>query len=205
MTESAKEKSEGWLSQGRTLRSQNLWHALLQLPVPHSAGSDPEVSLLLAEALLKEHRLSDRDAALRALSLLASPLRTPTLRPRALLLSGLARLALDQWEAAGDVLSKAKSLLPSGSPDGEAAAKALEETAKRSVLPLFRHPFAARAAEFWEAAAAGGDPAILLPRIFGSQGVPRLGRVRRPKHSLLPLRGPGDCHSARRSDQTRSG
>ena len=176
MTESAKEKSEGWLSQARTLRSQNLWHALLQLPVPHSAGSDPEVSLLLAEALLKEHRLSDRDAALRALSLLASPLRTPTLRPRALLLSGLARLALDQWEAAGDVLSKAKSLLPSGSPDGEAAAKALEETAKRSVLPLFRH-----------------------------QGVPRLGRVRRPKHSLLPLRGPGDCHSARRSDQTRSG
>ena len=45
-------------------------------------------------------------------------------------------------------------------------------TAKRSVLPLFRHPFAARAAEFWEAAAAGGDPAILLPRIFGSQGFP---------------------------------
>ena len=165
MTESAKEKSEGWLSQARTLRSQNLWHALLQLPVPHSAGSDPEVSLLLAEALLKEHRLSDRDAALRALSLLASPLRTPTLRPRALLLSGLARLALDQWEAAGDVLSKAKSLLPSGSPDGEAAAKALEETAKRSVLPLFRHPFAARAAEFWEAAAAGGDPAIPPPRV----------------------------------------
>lgn len=172
MTESAKEKSEGWLSQARTLRSQNLWHALLQLPVPLSSESDPEISLLLAEALLKEHRFADRDAALRSLSLLAAPLRTPTLRPHALLLSGLARLALDQWDAAEVVLSEARSLLPSGSPDGEAAAKALEETASRSVLPLFRHPFAARAAEFWEAAAAGEDPSTLLARIFGRQGFP---------------------------------
>ena len=31
MTESAEEKSEDWLSQARTLRSQNLWHALLRL------------------------------------------------------------------------------------------------------------------------------------------------------------------------------
>lgn len=172
MTESAAEKSENWLSQARTLCSQNLWHALLQLPVPHSAESDPEVCLLLSEALLKEHPFADRDAALRALSLLTSPLRTPTLRPRALLLSGLARLALDQWDAAEPVLSEARSLLPPESPAGNEAAKALEETASRTVLPLFRHPFAARAAEFWEAAAAGEDPSTLLVRIFGDQGFP---------------------------------
>lgn len=88
MTESAEEKSEDWLSQARTLRSQNLWHALLRLPVPHSAESDPEVCLLLAEALLKDQQDASRDAALRALSLLPSPLRTPALHPRALLLSG---------------------------------------------------------------------------------------------------------------------
>ena len=158
MTESAKEKSEGWLSQARTLRSQNLWHALLQLPVPHSAGSDPEVSLLLAEALLKEHRLSDRDAALRALSLLASPLRTPTLRPRALLLSGLARLALDQWEAAGDVLSKAKSLLPSGSPDGSSAIPTSFCRPRGRILGSSRggrRPGNPSAPDFWQ---PGGSP-----------------------------------------------
>ena len=127
MTESAEEKSEDWLSQARTLRSQNLWHALLRLPVPHSAESDPEVCLLLS-----------RDAALRALSLLPSPLRTPALHPRALLLSGLARLALDQWDAAESALSEARSLLPPESPAGNEAAKALEETASRTVLPLFR-------------------------------------------------------------------
>ena len=81
MTESAEEKSEDWLSQARTLRSQNLWHALLRLPVPHSAESDPEVCLLLAEALLKDQQDASRDAALRALSLLPSPLRTPALHP----------------------------------------------------------------------------------------------------------------------------
>lgn len=112
MTESAEEKSEDWLSQARTLRSQNLWHALLRLPVPHSAESDPEVCLLLAEALLKDQQDASRDAALRALSLLPSPLRTPALHPRALLLSGLARLALDQWDAAESALSEARSLLP---------------------------------------------------------------------------------------------
>lgn len=172
MTESAEEKSEDWLSQARTLRSQNLWHALLRLPVPHSAESDPEVCLLLAEALLKDQQDASRDAALRALSLLPSPLRTPALHPRALLLSGLARLALDQWDAAESALSEARSLLPPESPAGNEAAKALEETASRTVLPLFRHPFAARAAEFWEAAAAGEDPSTLLVRIFGDQGFP---------------------------------
>ena len=172
MTESAEEKSEDWLSQARTLRSQNLWHALLRLPVPHSAESDPEVCLLLAEALLKDQQDASRDAALRALSLLPSPLRTPALHPRALLLSGLARLALDQWDAAESALSEARSLLPPESPAGNEAAKALEETASRTVLPLFRHPFAARAAEFWEAAAAGEDPSPLLVRIFGDQGFP---------------------------------
>lgn len=118
MTESAEEKSEDWLSQARTLRSQNLWHALLRLPVPHSAESDPEVCLLLAEALLKDQQDASRDAALRALSLLPSPLRTPALHPRALLLSGLARLALDQWDAAESALSEARSLLPPESPAG---------------------------------------------------------------------------------------
>lgn len=173
MTESAKEKSEGWLSQARTLRSQNLWHALLQLPVPHSAGSDPEVSLLLAEALLKEHRLSDRDAALRALSLLASPLRTPTLRPRALLLSGLARLALDQWEAAGGCSFQSQvtaSLRQSGRGGGSKGARRNREALGSSAIPTSfcrprgrilgssrggRRPGNPSAPDFWQ---PGGSP-----------------------------------------------
>ena len=168
MTESAKEKSEGWLSQARTLRSQNLWHALLQLPVPHSAGSDPEVSLLLAEALLKEHRLSDRDAALRALSLLAS--HAPSARPASLWTRQTGSGSVGSCRGCSFQSQVTASLRQSGRGGGSKGARRNREALGSSAIPTSfcrprgrilgssrggRRPGNPSAPDFWQ---PGGSP-----------------------------------------------
>ena len=169
MTESAKEKSEGWLSQARTLRSQNLWHALLQLPVPHSAGSDPEVSLLLAERA-PALRQGCRAAGLVTSCLPSQDSHAPSARPASLWTRQTGSGSVGSCRGCSFQSQVTASLRQSGRGGGSKGARRNREALGSSAIPTSfcrprgrilgssrggRRPGNPSAPDFWQ---PGGSP-----------------------------------------------